>query len=138
METYETLDDAVNPDVLKAIREWRYEESRRQQIPPFWILSNRMMASIALHQPKTLDDLLGLPGMGKARVEKYGEAILQAVAAGQPAAVPPPPQQPALPSDTALAHVVYRIASERQAAVLQAAGIYGAQSCGQVELKITL
>jgi len=66
--------------VSDALRAWRIEEARRRGVPPFMILHDTTLEAIASSRPRALDDLRGLPGIGPAKLERYGGAILSLVA----------------------------------------------------------
>lgn len=65
--------------IYSRLREWRNAEAKRQEISRFIIASNASLADIARRVPYTLEDLAAVRGMGKARLEKYGEKILAVV-----------------------------------------------------------
>ena len=54
--------------------------------PPFKVIGNDTLLRLAASRPKTLDDLVRVPGCTLTVMNRYGEGILQAVARG--AAVP--------------------------------------------------
>ncbi|GAA5512951.1 ribonuclease D [Deinococcus carri] len=68
-----------NPEVAEALRELRKELSRETGHSAFVIFPNATLEALAARQPRTLDDLRGLPGMGEKRIEAYGERIIDAV-----------------------------------------------------------
>jgi superfamily II DNA helicase RecQ len=45
-------------------------------MPPFVVLHDRTLRAIAQQRPQTPNQLQAISGMGPAKVEKYGEAIL--------------------------------------------------------------
>jgi ATP-dependent DNA helicase RecQ len=67
--------------VSDALRAWRIEEARRRSVPPFVILHDRTLEAIASSSPRSLDELQRLPGIGPAKLDAYGDAILALVAA---------------------------------------------------------
>jgi ATP-dependent DNA helicase RecQ len=73
--------------VVQAIRTWRLGEAQRRGVPPFVILHDRTLGEIAAALPRTTSELLRIPGIGPAKLELYGDAILSVVAgaAGTPA-----------------------------------------------------
>jgi superfamily II DNA helicase RecQ len=73
--------DAETVRIFEALRELRLELSSRHRVPPYVIAADRTLREIAQTRPRTTDDLLGLFGIGQARVEKYGQAFLDVVAA---------------------------------------------------------
>lgn len=58
------------------LREWRNRESKRKEVPPERVFSNRQLKKIAKSEPRELEDLKGLDGVEPWRVEEFGPAIL--------------------------------------------------------------
>jgi ATP-dependent DNA helicase RecQ len=70
-----TLDP--NSDALwQALRSWRLEESRRQQVPPYVIFHDATLIEIARRRPTTLAALSAIPGLGRSKLDRYGKALL--------------------------------------------------------------
>ena len=59
-----------------SLKEWRNELAKSEGIPPYIIATNRQIAEIAKDRPDSLDGLKRIEGLGKAKVESYGAAIL--------------------------------------------------------------
>ena len=59
-----------------SLKEWRNELAKSEGIPPYIIATNRQIAEIANDRPDSLDGLKRIEGLGKAKVESYGAAIL--------------------------------------------------------------
>jgi DNA helicase II / ATP-dependent DNA helicase PcrA len=72
-------DDAVLFDALKA---WRLERARTDQVSPFIVAYDSVIAEIAERRPRSAAELLSIPGIGPGKVDRYGEEILAIVAAG--------------------------------------------------------
>ena len=70
-----TLDDGL----FEALRVFRLQRSREEQVPPFVVASDRTLRDIAATRPKTLNQLLGCHGIGPAKADKYGEGFLRVV-----------------------------------------------------------
>jgi ATP-dependent DNA helicase RecQ len=62
-----------------ALRAWRTEQARRRGVPPYVILHDRTLDAIASSLPSSRDALQNLPGIGPAKLERYGAAILALV-----------------------------------------------------------
>ncbi|MSQ33779.1 MAG: ribonuclease D [Dehalococcoidia bacterium] len=75
--------------VLRALFAFREEEARRQERPPFYILSEAALVQLAAN-PKT--DLTDVPGLGEQGLRRYGHAIERALREGLEA---PPVRRPA-------------------------------------------
>jgi ATP-dependent DNA helicase RecQ len=64
------------------LREWRAAEAKRLGVPAFVILHDRTLNALAAAQPANPRQLLEIDGMGPAKVEKFGAAILALCGAG--------------------------------------------------------
>ncbi len=58
------------------LREWRTAEARRLGVPPYLVLHDRTLAALAVARPANPRQLLEVDGMGPAKAEKFGAAIL--------------------------------------------------------------
>jgi len=75
--------DEHEPDVDKvlfqALREWRLEQARAQNVPPYVVFHDSHLRAIAAHRPITLEALSGLKGIGPRKLEKYGLEVIELV-----------------------------------------------------------
>ncbi len=87
--------DAARLGILRELYRWRDVQARREDRPPFKILSDSVMVELAQHQPDSLRELGGVRGLSPYGLQKYGETLLRAVARGmdEPQAKPPHPHQ---------------------------------------------
>ncbi len=58
------------------LRAWRKEQAVRQGVPPYVIFHDRALLEVAARKPATDRELLAVPGMGQAKMERYGEGLL--------------------------------------------------------------
>ena len=63
-----------------ALRELRTQLAREQNVPAYMIFSNATLRDIAEADPNELDELAAISGVGAAKLERYGEAVLEALA----------------------------------------------------------
>ena len=68
--------EPADPARIEALREWRRAEAARRAVPAFVILHDRTLAAVAMARPATLSALAAIPGIGPAKLEAYGQAIL--------------------------------------------------------------
>ena len=47
----------------------------------FHVFANRVLAAIAEARPRSAEELLAVPGVGPAKLERYGAEVLEVVAA---------------------------------------------------------
>ena len=71
--------DAAGLALFEALREFRLAEARRQGVPPYVIASDRTLRDIARLRPATAGALELAHGIGPAKVERYGAAIVAIV-----------------------------------------------------------
>lgn len=62
---------------FEGLRSWRLEQARRQGVPPYVVFHDRTLIEIAQASPTTLEALARLGGVGRAKLERYGEELLQ-------------------------------------------------------------
>jgi ribonuclease D len=75
--------DPVGLGILRELYALREELARKQDRPPFKILSNLSLVRIARTQPRTLAELSALPGIGEWFVRRHGRDALRALERGQ-------------------------------------------------------
>jgi ATP-dependent DNA helicase RecQ len=67
----------VESPLLNRLKAWRLAEARAQSVPPYVVFHDSTLAAIAEMQPKSLQALAGISGMGAKKLERYGAAILE-------------------------------------------------------------
>ena len=65
---------------FEALRGWRLEQARSQGVPPYVVFHDRTLIEIASRQPATLAELGTVAGVGQAKLDRYGEAVLELLA----------------------------------------------------------
>ncbi len=68
-----------NQDLYEALRAWRRQAAAEQGVPPYVIFHDRTLAEIALFRPATLSDMAMIGGVGQAKLDHYGQAVLKVV-----------------------------------------------------------
>jgi len=61
---------------FEALRSWRLEQAREQGVPPYVVFHDRTLIEIASREPLNLEALGGVAGVGQAKLDRYGEAVL--------------------------------------------------------------
>jgi ATP-dependent DNA helicase RecQ len=64
-------------DRYARLKAWRLAEARRQAVPAYVILHDATLAEIARCEPRDLDALGEIPGIGARKLERYGAALLE-------------------------------------------------------------
>ncbi|GAA4167335.1 RecQ family ATP-dependent DNA helicase [Gryllotalpicola koreensis] len=74
------LPEAARP-LFEALREWRAATAREQSVPAYIVFGDATLRAVAAARPARLEDLEGITGIGAKKLEQYGEALLEVVAA---------------------------------------------------------
>ncbi|WP_327279404.1 MULTISPECIES: DNA helicase RecQ [unclassified Streptomyces] len=86
--------------VFEALRAWRAATAREQGVPAYVVFHDATLREIATRLPGTVEELGTISGVGEAKLAKYAEGILEALA-GTGAPEPSPTPTPSAPSQAA-------------------------------------
>lgn len=70
------FDSIENSPVYKALKDYRYKQSVKEKIKPYFIFNNAQLEEIIKTNPQTLEELKSIKGFGDAKCLKYGKDIL--------------------------------------------------------------
>lgn len=87
------------------LKEWRRAQAQAKGVPAYVIFGDRDLAGIAEVAPRDLNQLAACKGIGPAKLQQYGEALLEQIAQFQPSAVEPPKESRAQLMEKAAAMV---------------------------------
>jgi ATP-dependent DNA helicase RecQ len=68
--------------LLGSLKAWRLAQAREQAVPAYVILHDSTLGAIAAARPDSIAALGEIPGIGATKLERYGESLLQLLAAG--------------------------------------------------------
>jgi hypothetical protein len=73
--------DEINQDseLLATLKRWRNHIVEEQNLPIYMVANGKSLSAIAKGLPLTKKDLLLVPGFGIAKVDKYGDEIIEMV-----------------------------------------------------------
>ena len=71
--------DIPNIELYDVLKRWRDEICDKSGMPIYMVANRATLTEIATYLPLNKKDLLQISGFGKAKVDKYGDDILQAV-----------------------------------------------------------
>jgi superfamily II DNA helicase RecQ len=89
---YKTI---LSPDeftIFSLLRELRKELSQQEGVPVFALFSNEQLAQMVQRRCSSKADLLGIEGIGEAKVDKYAQRLLPTLAKLKPS--PPETESP--------------------------------------------
>jgi ATP-dependent DNA helicase RecQ len=71
----------VAPEVFEALRQWRADAAKAQNVPPYIIFHDAVLRDIAAVRPRSLDELAQIKGVGASKLQRYGGKVLHVLAA---------------------------------------------------------
>lgn len=74
----ESASEADRP-LFEALKAWRTQEASAGRVPPYVIAHDKVLRALAATRPDSLDELRGVPGIGPAKLERFGEVLLALV-----------------------------------------------------------
>lgn len=75
----ETYTDVANTELYNTLKRWRDMKVEEEGVAIYMVANQATLKEIATYLPLTKKDLLQISGFGKAKVEKYGDEIIEAV-----------------------------------------------------------
>jgi DNA helicase-2/ATP-dependent DNA helicase PcrA len=67
--------------VYAALKAWRLERSKSDDVPAYVVFHNSTLAEIVARKPTSMGELAGVPGVGPAKIERYGSDVLAVLGA---------------------------------------------------------
>jgi ribonuclease D len=71
--------DPRGSEILRRLFEWRDGEAQSRDVPPFRILANETMVTIARERPRGFNKLGEIKGVSPGVLRRYGNSLLEAV-----------------------------------------------------------
>lgn len=78
-EIKETKNKSVANSLFETLRKLRYEISKKESVPAYVIFSDAALRQMETERPMSDTELLAIDGVGKAKLEKYGEAFIKVI-----------------------------------------------------------
>ena len=73
--------DAPDEGLLRALKETRSRIAAKRHVPPYLVFTDATLADLCRKKPRTAEELLSVSGVGLVKLEQYGSAFLQTIAA---------------------------------------------------------
>ncbi|MGH3051882.1 MAG: 3'-5' exonuclease, partial [Gaiellaceae bacterium] len=70
--------------VVKALKAWRLERARGDGVPAFVVFHDKTLDEIARRLPRDRIQLAAVPGIGPAKLDRYGDELLATLAGAAP------------------------------------------------------
>jgi len=71
---------ATDRVLFEALRSWRSSTAKAARMPAYVVANDQTILAIAAARPRTTSELAAMPGLGAAKVNRYGDELLQLVA----------------------------------------------------------
>ncbi|MDQ4030799.1 MAG: ATP-dependent DNA helicase UvrD2 [Actinomycetota bacterium] len=72
----------ADPELLDRLRDWRTGCAKEQRVPAFVIFTDATLTAIAEQRPADAAGLTAIPGIGAAKLDRYGAEVLALVRGG--------------------------------------------------------
>lgn len=72
--------DADARAVFERLREWRSTTAAEAKVPAYVVFTDATLLALAELRPSDAHGLVGIPGIGQTKRERYGEAVLEVIA----------------------------------------------------------
>ena len=73
---------AENPELFERLRAVRRRLADAEGVPAYIVFSDAVLRAMASRVPRNGDEMLGVPGIGPVKLERYGPAFLEALREG--------------------------------------------------------
>ncbi len=65
---------------FEALRSWRSDQARTQQVPAYIVFNDTHLRELARRNPASLVELSRCPGVGPKKLDQYGDEVLEVLA----------------------------------------------------------
>ncbi len=72
-------DGPGDEELWQALRSLRLEIAREQAVPPYVIFHDATLVDMVRRRPRDLEALSKIPGVGKSKLDRYGDVFLEAI-----------------------------------------------------------
>jgi ATP-dependent DNA helicase RecQ len=76
------IDGPYDRSLFEALRAWRREEAQERGVPPYVIFSDKTLRELARVRPASRYELREIYGIGDAKLEAFGDAVLRVMQQG--------------------------------------------------------
>ncbi|WP_088315812.1 ATP-dependent DNA helicase UvrD2 [Kineosporia sp. R_H_3] len=73
---------AYDPELFARLREWRARVAAEAKVPAYVVLTDATLVAVAEAVPRDVASLAAIAGVGKAKLDRYGAALLAELGAG--------------------------------------------------------
>jgi DNA helicase II / ATP-dependent DNA helicase PcrA len=70
----------IDVELLDRLKAWRSSTAKQQSVPPYVVFTDATLTAIAEHRPADAAALVGIPGIGARKLDRYGPDVLALIA----------------------------------------------------------
>ena len=74
---------SMDEQLFEALREWRAGRAKELSQPAYCVFTDATLTAIAEQRPTDVAALVRIPGIGQAKLDKYGEDVLSLVGSSE-------------------------------------------------------
>lgn len=78
-ESKEPKSKTIANSLFETLRKLRYEISKEEEVPAYVIFSDAALRQMETNRPMSDQELIAIDGVGKAKLEKYGDVFIKAI-----------------------------------------------------------
>ena len=67
---------SYDEELFERLREWRKDRAGEESVPAFVVFTDATLQLIAEHRPRTPEAMLRISGIGRSKLDKYGDEVL--------------------------------------------------------------
>jgi DNA helicase-2/ATP-dependent DNA helicase PcrA len=71
--------EVADPGLFDALAAWRRQRAQADAVPAYVVFHNTTLAAIAGAKPRSIGELASVPGIGPAKLDRYGDEVLAVV-----------------------------------------------------------
>lgn len=76
---HEDCPSTYDDQVLSRLQSWRKQRAQAESIPAFCVFTDATLVAIAEALPRTARQLIKVPGIGAAKIDRYGADVLEVI-----------------------------------------------------------
>jgi ATP-dependent DNA helicase RecQ len=79
LEIAELKDAGFDPVLFGALRDLRARLAKAENVPAYCVFGNKTIEALARYRPRTIDEMLLVPGVGAVKVQRYARPFLDTI-----------------------------------------------------------
>ena len=70
----------IDEALFDRLRQWRTDTAKRKSVPAYVVFTDATLTALAERRPTDTAGLLEIPGIGRAKLDEYGDEVLALLA----------------------------------------------------------